>query len=70
MSTHFMKKKKKLWTLYRDFFSFLGPKTHFRIGRHENNEKHLFYGGLRILLPIKIQLLEIENPKNTKIDSP
>jgi hypothetical protein len=42
----------------------LGPqKTHLRIGGHENKEKHLFYFGLRILLPIQIQWLEIENPK-------
>jgi hypothetical protein len=41
---------------------FWAPKTHFRIGRHENKEKRLFYFGL---LPFKIQ--EIENPKNPKI---
>jgi hypothetical protein len=29
-----------------------------------------FYFGLRILLPIHIQLLEIENLKNPKIDTP
>jgi hypothetical protein len=40
------------------------PTTHFRIGRHENKEKRLFYFGLRILLAIQIQLLKIENPKN------
>jgi hypothetical protein len=33
------------------------------MGRHENNEKRLFFFGLRILLPIHNQLLEIENPK-------
>jgi hypothetical protein len=43
----------------------LGPNTPFRIGLHENKEKHLFYFGLKILLSIQIQfLLEIENPKN------
>jgi hypothetical protein len=41
----------------------LGPKTHFRVGRHEIN-----YFGLQILLPIQIQLLE--NPKKPKIYSP
>jgi hypothetical protein len=45
---------------------FWALKTHFRIGRHENKEKRLFYFGLRILLPIQIQLLETENPKNPK----
>jgi hypothetical protein len=51
--------KKKLRTLLCDFFSFLGPKrTHFHIRGHENKEKHLFYFGLRIPLPIQIQLLE------------
>jgi hypothetical protein len=48
----------------------LASKTDFRKGRHENKEKRLFYFGLRILLPIQIQLLEIENPKNPKVDSP
>jgi hypothetical protein len=38
-------------------------KTHFRAGRHENKEKRRFYFGLRILLPIQIQLLEIEIQK-------
>jgi hypothetical protein len=37
----------------------------FRIGRHENKKKHLFYFGFRILLPIQIQLLEIENLKKS-----
>jgi hypothetical protein len=48
----------------------LAPKTHFRIGRHESKEKRLFYFGLRIILPNQIQLYEIENPKNPKIDYP
>jgi hypothetical protein len=48
----------------------LGPKSHFRIGRLDNKEKRLFYFGLMILLPIQIQVLEIENTKNLKIDSP
>jgi hypothetical protein len=53
-----------------DFFSFLGSRTHFRTGRHENKEKPHFYFGLRILLPIQIQLQEIENPKIQKSTSP
>jgi hypothetical protein len=39
----------------------------FRTGRHQNKEKLLFYFGLRILLPIQIQQLDIENPNNPKI---
>jgi hypothetical protein len=39
-------------TLLGDFFLFGHPKTHFRITRHENKEKRLFYFGLGILLPI------------------
>jgi hypothetical protein len=49
------------------FSLFWDPQTHFRAGRHESNEKRLIYFGLRILLPVKIQLLE--NPKTSKIDS-
>jgi hypothetical protein len=63
-------KKKIGLTLIGEFFSFLGPKTHFRVGRHENKGKRQFYFGLRILLPIQIQLLDIESPKNPKIESP
>jgi hypothetical protein len=51
------------------FSFFWALKTRFREGRHENKEKRLFYVGLKILLPIQIQLLEIENPKNSKTDS-
>jgi hypothetical protein len=40
---------------------FWAQKTNFRTGRHENKEKRLFYFGL---LPMKIQLWKIENPKN------
>jgi hypothetical protein len=39
-------------------------KNHLPAGRHENKGKHL-----RILLPIQIQLLDIENSKKAKIDS-
>jgi hypothetical protein len=50
-------------------FSLFWPqKIHFQEGRHENKETRLYYFGLRILLPIIIQLLEIENPNNPKID--
>jgi hypothetical protein len=59
--------EKNCWTLFSEFSSILGPKTHFREGRHENKEKRFFYLGFRILLLIQIQLLEIENP-NKKID--
>jgi hypothetical protein len=49
----------------------LDPITHWRIGRHENTEKNAFcYFGFRILLPIRIPLSEIGNPKNLKVDSP
>jgi hypothetical protein len=51
-------------------------KTHFQTGRHENKEKRFLYFGLYnfglILLlwsVLYITLLEIENPKNPKIDS-
>jgi hypothetical protein len=44
------------------FSLFWAPKTHFRIGKHENKEKLLFYFGLRIPLPFQIQL---ENPRNS-----
>jgi hypothetical protein len=57
--------KKKL--CYLVTFSFLWDQTtHVRTGRHENKENHLFYFDLRFLLPIWIQLLDIENPKNPK----
>jgi hypothetical protein len=52
------------------FSLFCALKTHFRTGRHENKEKRLCYFGLRIFLPIQLQLLAIENPKNPKIDFP
>jgi hypothetical protein len=49
------------------FGPFWDPTTNILIGRHE--KKRLCYFVLRILLPIQIQLLKIENPKNPKIDS-
>jgi hypothetical protein len=48
----------------------LAQKTHFRAGRHENKENCIFFFGFRILLPFQIQLLDFENSKNPKIDSP
>jgi hypothetical protein len=53
-----------------NFSLFWVQQTNFQTESHENKEKRLFYFGLRILLPIKIQLLDIENPKNPKIDFP
>jgi hypothetical protein len=47
-------------------FSLFGAqKTHFQAGRHEIEEKRLFYFGLRILSPIQIKLLDMENKKKT-----
>jgi hypothetical protein len=42
-------------------------KNRFRAGRHKNKGKRCFYFGLRIriLFPIKIQLLDIENLKKS-----
>jgi hypothetical protein len=52
-------------------FSLFGAlKNHFLVVSHENKEKRRFYFGLRIILPIQIQLLEIKNPNNPKIGSP
>jgi hypothetical protein len=51
------------------FSHFCPKKNHFSVGRHENREKSLFYFLLRIVLLIQFQLLEIENPKNPKIDA-
>jgi hypothetical protein len=60
-----------LLTLFSEFFfSFLEQKTHIRPGRHEKKEKRRLYFGLRIILSIQIQLFDIENPKDPKIDSP
>jgi hypothetical protein len=67
----------KLWpkTIFRKKLqvpkkSFFGPYlVTFSLfwRRQENKENRLFYFGL--LLPIQIQFLKIENPKNPKIDS-
>jgi hypothetical protein len=46
-------------------FLLFGPKkAPFWAERHENKDKRSSYFGHRILLPIQIQLLDIENPKN------
>jgi hypothetical protein len=60
--------KKKFWTLFSEFFSFLAQQTHFRAGRHENKEMHLFYFGLRILLPTQIQLLLVRHKSKNPIN--
>jgi hypothetical protein len=63
--------KKKIVGLYFVTFTYLwAANTPFFIGRHENKENRSCYFGLRIFLTIQIQLLEIESPKNPKIDSP
>jgi hypothetical protein len=46
---------------------FWASNTHFYIGRHKNKEKCLCCFGFRILLPIQIQLLEIEKPNKNRI---
>jgi hypothetical protein len=61
-------KEQKSFGLYLMNFSlFWAQKAYFRAERYENKEKCIFYFGLRILLSVQIQLLDIENPK---IDSP
>jgi hypothetical protein len=52
------------------FALFWAPKSHLCRGRRENKEKRLFYFDLRTLLPIQIQLLDIENLIKPKLDSP
>jgi hypothetical protein len=56
--------KKFVYPIKRILLSLFCPKTYFRAGSHENKEKHLCYYGLGNLLPIQIQLLDIENPKH------
>jgi hypothetical protein len=49
--------EKQNFLIYLVTFSlFLAQKTNFRIGRHESQEKYLFYFGLRIFVPIQILL--------------
>jgi hypothetical protein len=55
--------KKKNRTPNYLFLPFVCPKTYFRIGKQENKETRIFYIDFRILLPIQIQLLGIENLK-------
>jgi hypothetical protein len=63
----FAEEEKKLVPILSPFLFFGPQKTHSRVRRHENTGKHLFYFGLRIIVLIQIQLLEIENPKKSKI---
>jgi hypothetical protein len=56
-------RKKKFHTLFGYFFTNLGPKTHFRIGRHKSED-------LIIRLPIQIQLLDNEIQKSPKSPPP
>jgi hypothetical protein len=65
-----LKREKIGGSYFVNFSLFWTQKTNFQVGRHANKEKHLLYFGLRILLPIQIQLLDIKNPKNLKIDFP
>jgi hypothetical protein len=64
MSTHWKKKNDG------DFFFFSDPNNSFPHRKTWNTEKRLLYFDLRVLLPIQIQLQEIEIPKNPKIYFP
>jgi hypothetical protein len=57
-------REKKIRTQCSDFFS---TKQLFPHRNKDNKEKRLFYFGLRVLLPIQIQLLLIGNLKTPKI---
>jgi hypothetical protein len=60
-----LKKIKSLKKSFFHAFSLLwAPKTHFRI-RQKNKEKRPIYFDFGNLFQVKIQLLEIENPKLT-----
>jgi hypothetical protein len=48
----------------------LASKTHFRAGRHDNKENAFSTLVIEFLLLNQNQLLEIKNPKNSKIDFP
>jgi hypothetical protein len=52
------------------FLDFLFLKTHFRIGRHENKEKHLFYFSLRIFFPTIANCKKLKIKKIKKSSSP
>jgi hypothetical protein len=64
--SHFDLHEDKKMVLFCDL-SFLAPKSPFSKGRRENKEKRLFYFAIIILLPIQIQLLDLENPKDPKM---
>jgi hypothetical protein len=53
----------KFWTIFCDFLFF---KTHFRFGRDDNKEKHLFYFSLRIIFPINCKLWKLKIQKIPK----
>jgi hypothetical protein len=58
---------------FSPFCDFLFVGSRKLISKREDMKiikKCLFYFGLTIFLPIQIQLLDIEDPKNPKIDSP
>jgi hypothetical protein len=60
-------REQNFWALFSDVFSFFLPRK--LISRKEDMQiikKRFFYFGLRIPLPIQIQLLDIENPKKSK----
>jgi hypothetical protein len=61
--------KKKILTLFSEFFSLLGQKLISGQEDMKIKKNLLCYFGLRILLSIQIQLLDTENLKNPKIDS-
>jgi hypothetical protein len=54
-------------SLFSDFLFF---KTHFRIGRHENKEKHLFDFSLRIVFPSIKNCKKLKIQKIQKLTSP
>jgi hypothetical protein len=43
---------------------------HFRAGKRKKKEKRLYYFGVRSLVPIQIQLLDIENSKKIQTSTP
>jgi hypothetical protein len=64
---------KNLLAIFSEFFFFSGQKKLIPGQEDMKIKKNFFYFGFIILLPIQIQLLDIENPKyptNLKIYSP
>jgi hypothetical protein len=76
-NTHIDPFEENSYTLFSDFYFFGGgggarpggapppppPKTQILKGKYENIEKRLFYFSLKILLSIRIQLLDVKNKK-------